>query len=55
MAAMDRRDSAPENEEEYAQRFGRVLHLAGGAAPRPLLLLGIPVLVAAIILIVSAL
>jgi hypothetical protein len=46
IAAMDKRDSACENEEEYAQKFGRVVQLQRVKPRKHLVLLGGLLLVA---------
>jgi hypothetical protein len=52
IAAMERRESACENEEEYAQKFGRVVDLRRVKHRKRLVLLGGLILVAIPILLV---
>jgi hypothetical protein len=46
IAAMDKRESARENEEEYAQKYGRVVQLHRVKHPKRLVFLGGLVLIA---------
>jgi hypothetical protein len=45
IAAMDSHKSACENEEEYAQKYGRVAHLSASGRSKWLVLTVVPVLI----------
>lgn len=45
IAMTDSRRSACENEEEYAQKYGRIAHLPTAGRSRRLVLTGVPVLI----------